>query len=205
MKLCLIAVLALVASWAILLSPHAAVADPPKEAELLKRIEQLEKRVADLEKAIKERPSVKEPATAAEKNLIGSWTITADSKKTAIAKKAKLRAKSSEMIWTGHWTDLNLKADGTCDLVMRGEVYKKGSYKVTVVGSIKSLFIKWVPLYFGAEVTQPRAPIQGYEWDVRIASVSEEELVLWLLGTAEPQPGLPPKAEVVKLRYIRAK
>ena len=194
MKPRLLAVLTLAASWAILLSPQAAFADPPKEAELLKRIEQLEKRVADLEKAIKERPSVKEPATATEKNLIGNWTITADSKKTAIAKKVKDR-----------WTDLNLKADGTCDLVMRGEVYKKGSYKVTVVGSIKSLFIKWVPLYFGAEVTQPRAPIQGYEWDVRIASVSEEELVLWLLGTAEPQPGLPPKAEVVKLRYIRAK
>jgi hypothetical protein len=51
MKPCLLAVLSLVTSWVVLLSPPAAFADPDKEAELLKRIEQLEKRVAELEKA----------------------------------------------------------------------------------------------------------------------------------------------------------
>jgi hypothetical protein len=190
MKPRLLAVLTLAASWAILLSPQAAFADPPKEAELLKRIEQLEKRVADLEKAIKERPSVKEPATATEKNLIGNWTITADSKKTAIAKKVKDR-----------WTDLKLKADGTCALVWGGEVYDRASYKVTVVGSVTSIHVEWTPLVFGAPKNQPKAPIQGYQWDVRIASVSDKELVLWKVS--QPEKG--EKAEWVKLHYTRVK
>jgi hypothetical protein len=89
MKPHFLAVPALLASWVIVLSPPAAFTDPPsKEAELLKRIEQLEKRVvelekqlekrvAELEKAIKDRcPSDKEPATDTEKNLVGNWTIT---------------------------------------------------------------------------------------------------------------------------------
>ncbi len=193
MKPRLLTVLTLAASWAILLSPHAAFADPPKEAELLKRIEQLEKRVADLEKAIKERPSVKEPATATEKNLIGNWTITDDAKKTAIAKKLPLvPAKGREFVV---WTDLNMKADGICALVMRGELYTHAEYRVTVIGSVTSINIQWAPSFTGGGNPKGPHPIGGYSWDVRIASVSEKELVLQLKSGAE----------WVELQYTRAK
>jgi hypothetical protein len=189
-------VVTLAASWAILLSPHAAFADPPKEADLLKRIEQLEKRIADLEKAIKERPSVKEPATATEKNLIGNWTITDDSKKTAIAKKLNWANWTTEPARSGRLiTDLNLKADGTCALVIGGQVYNRGSYNVTVVGRVTRINIEWAPNFLGTGNPPGKHPIQGYVWDVRIASVSKEELVFQF------QSG----EESVKLQYTRAK
>jgi hypothetical protein len=200
MKPRLLTVLTLASSWIILLSSHATVADPPREADLLKRIEQLEKRVADLEKAIKERPSVKEPATATEKKLIGTWTITADSKKTAMAKKLNWANRTTEpgpgSARSGRLiTDLNLKADGTCALVIGGQVYNGGSYNVTVVGSVTRINIEWAPNILGTGNPQGAHPIQGYVWNVRIASVSEEELVFQLASGEE----------WVKLQYTRAK
>jgi hypothetical protein len=172
MKPRLLAVLALVGSWVVLLSPPAAFADPDKEAELLKRIEQLEKRVEELEKIVKERPPGKEPATDTEKKLVGNWTIT-DADKKAAAEKKSFR-----------WTDLNMKADGTCALVgndasIFGSV-TDGKYKVTVIGSVTRLEISWG--YFGS--------------GVRIASVTETELVL--------EYGLKDNMWV-KVRYTRVK
>ena len=154
MKPCLLAVLALVAFWVVLLSPPAALADPDKGAELLKRIEQLEKRVAELEKLVKERPPGKEPATDTEKKLVGNWTITDADKKTAADKK------------TFRWTDLNMKADGTCAMVgsdpsVFGSI-TGAKYKVTVIGRVTQVEISW----------------GNFGWGCRIASVTESELVL---------------------------
>jgi hypothetical protein len=156
MKPRLMAVLALVPSWAILSSPHAAIADPPKEAELLKRIEQLEKRVTELEKAIKEgRPSGKEPATETEKKLVGSWVITDDDMKAAADKKII------------PLTDLKMKADGTCGLVVQDHIYANAKYHVTAIGRVTEIDIS-VGLGDGASIG----------WNPRIASLTETELVL---------------------------
>jgi hypothetical protein len=175
MKLRLLVVLALVASCVILSSPPAAFADPDKEAELLKRIEQLEKRVEELEKIVKERPPGKEPARDTEKKLVGNWTITDADKKTAADKKMF------------RWTDLNMKADGTCALVgsdpgVFGSI-TGAKYKVTVIGSVTQVEISWG--------NQPKLT-----WGGRIASVTEKELVL--------EYGLKENTWV-KVRYTRVK
>jgi hypothetical protein len=106
MKPCLLAILALVASWVVLLSPPTAFADRDKEAELLKRIEQLEKRVAELERAIKElRSSAKEaPLTATEKKLVGTWELSDKDKKDAA------------------FTHMKLNGDGTCAVVLNSDL-----------------------------------------------------------------------------------
>jgi len=155
MKPCLLGVLALIASWGVLLSPHAAFADPPKEAELLKRIDQLEKRVAELEKVIKElRPSAKEPATETEKKLVGNWLIVDADKKTAADKSIEL------------WTDMKMNADGTCALVTADGRAQDAKYRVTVT----QIAIR------GPSPTAPQFEVLLSE--VRIASVTETELVL---------------------------
>jgi hypothetical protein len=155
----LITVQALAATWVILFLPPAAFADPPKEAELLKRIEQLEKRVAELEKAIKERgPSGKETAAEIEKKLAGNWVITDDDKKTAADKKLPV------------WTDLKMNADGTCAMVWHdGTVYATEKYQVTEIGSVTRI--------------SSEQKIDGVStWEFRIASVTETELVLEYAG-----------------------
>jgi hypothetical protein len=169
MKPRLLAILALVVTGVALLSPPAAFAEADKEAELLKRIEQLEKRVAELEKA---RPPGKEPATETEKKLVGNWTIT-DADKKAAADKKMFR-----------WTDLIMKADGTCALVgsdpsIFGSI-TDANYKVTVTGSVTQVEISW----------------GNFGWGCRIASVTETELVL--------EYGV--KSDTwVKVRYTRKK
>ena len=169
----LLAVLALVASWVVLLSPHAALADPAKEAELLKRIEQLEKRVAELEKAIGDRgPSGKDPATETEKRLVGSWVITDDDMKAAADKKII------------PLTDLKMKADGTCGLVVQDNIYANAKYHVTAIGRVTEIDIS-VSLGGGA----------GIGWNPRIASLTETELVLQYKSGAG----------WVKVRYTRKK
>ena len=149
MKPRLAAALALAATW-VVLSPHAAFADPPKEAELLKRIEQLEKRVAELEKVInKRRPSAKEPATETEKKLVGNWVIVPANKKLS------------------PYTDLKFKADGTCALAYgEGMVVRDAKYQVTQVATVTQIDIDW------------KAGGAGIRWGGRIASVTDTELVL---------------------------
>ena len=154
MKPRLAPVLALAATW-VVLSP-AAFADPPKEAELLKRIEQLEKRVTELEKAINQpRPPGKEPATETEKKLVGNWVIVDADKKTAADKKLV------------PWTDLKFTADGTCALAYgEGMVVRDAKYQVTQVATVTQIDIDW------------KAGGAGIRWGGRIASVTDTELVL---------------------------
>ena len=159
MKPRLITVLALAATWVILFLPPAAFADPPKEADLLKRIEQLEKRVEELEKKIKERgTSSEETAAEIEKKLAGNWVITDDDKKTAADKKLPV------------WTDLKMNADGTCAMVWHdGTVYATEKYQVTEIGSVTRI--------------SSEQKINGVStWEFRLASVSESELVLEYAG-----------------------
>jgi hypothetical protein len=168
MKPCLGAVLALVASWVVLLSPHAAFADQDKEAELLKRLERLEKRVEELEKAIIAlRPSAKDPATETVKKLVGNWTITDADKKNS------------------PWTELNLKADGTCDHVSQdGKVNLITRYRVTKIGSVTQIDFSWS--------NNVGVLIVG----VRLASVTETKLVLEFPGNGDTWQ---------KVRYTRKK
>ena len=148
MKPRLAPVLALAATW-VVLSP-AAFADPPKEAELLKRIEQLEKRVTELEKAINQpRPPGKEQPTETEKKLVGNWVIVPANKKLS------------------PYTDLKFKADGTCALAYgEGMVVRDAKYQVTQVATVTQIDIDW------------KAGGAGIRWGGRIASVTDTELVL---------------------------
>ena len=174
MKPRLAPVLALAATW-VVLSPHAAFADPPKEAELLKRIEQLEKRVAELEKAINQpRPPGKEQATETEKKLVGNWVIVDADKKTAADKNLTT------------WTDLKFKADGTCALVSsRGMVVREAKYQVTQIGTVTEIAMEWGT---GAKAQ--------FGVGCRIASVTDKELVLEFASSPETW---------VKVRYARVR
>jgi hypothetical protein len=173
MKPRLAAVLALAATW-VVLSP-AAFADPPKEAELLKRIEQLEKRVAELEKVINQpRPPGKGPATETEKKLVGNWVIVDADKKTAADKNLTT------------WTDLKFKADGTCALVSsRGMVVREAKYQVTQIGTVTEIAMEWGT---GAKAQ--------FGVGCRIASVTDKELVLEFASSPETW---------VKVRYTRVR
>jgi hypothetical protein len=173
MKPRLAPVLALAAAW-VVLSP-AAFADPPKEAELLKRIEQLEKRVTELEKAVNQpRPPGKEQATETEKKLVGNWVIVDADKKTAADKKLV------------PWTDLKFTADGTCALVSGGgEVVRGAKYQVTQIGSVTEIAMEW-GAGGGAKIGV----------GCRIASVTDKELALEFATRPDTW---------VKVRYTRVR
>jgi hypothetical protein len=174
MKPRLAAVLALAATW-VVLSP-AAFADPPKEAELLKRIEQLEKRVTELEKVVNQpRPPGKEQATETEKKPVGNWVIVDADKKTAADKKLV------------PWTDLKFTADGTCALVQSGGgmVVRGAKYQVTQIGSVTEIAMEW-GAGGGAKLG----------WGCRIASVTDKELVLEYATSPDTW---------VKVRYTRVR
>jgi hypothetical protein len=72
-------------------------ADPAKDAELAERVKQLEKRVSDLEAALKHAV----PRTESENKLIGTWAVAESDRSAAV------------------FTDLSLKEDGKCDVVVR--------------------------------------------------------------------------------------
>ena len=180
MKPRLVAVRALATTCLMWSSLPAALADPPKEADLLKRIEQLERRVAELEKRVPERPSGKESATETERKLVGNWTIT-DADKKAAADKRVYPA-----------TDLTMKADGTCAMVAHdNSLYPNGKYQLTAVGSVTQLYL---------DCTIPAIPGASTGWALRVASVTDKELVLEYPELLEGKPG-----EWVKVHYTRTK
>jgi hypothetical protein len=179
MKPRLVAFLALVASCGILSSPHVAFADAEKEADLLKRIDQLEKRVTELEKVVKEgRPSGKESATETEKKLVGNWVIVDADKKTAADKKL-----GDSTFGLGVWTDMKMNADGTCAVVKDDGMAHHGKYQMTVT----QIALR------GPNPNQSEREILW--WEGRVTSVTEKELVL------EYKSG----DEWVKLHYTRMK
>ena len=134
-------------------------ADPPKDSELAERVKQLERRVSELETALKHAV----PKTESENKLVGIWAV-ADSDRAAAV-----------------FTDLSLKEDGKCDVVVRSfGARPNATYKV--VG--KQLIVE----SSNATATETWA-------QCRIVSVNDKELVL------EYGEG----AAVRKLKYAREK
>jgi hypothetical protein len=148
MRPCRIALPLLLASCVAFASARPAFAEPDKDADLAARVKQLEKRVADLEEALKkiDPSSAKASRTELENALIGVWELTDVDKKQLAC------------------TDMKLNGDGTCDLVAPpGGLSGDGKYKV--VG--KELSLSYA-LGGGA----------GSVCDYRVVSVSDKELVL---------------------------
>ncbi|HKA06533.1 MAG TPA: hypothetical protein VKD71_04695 [Gemmataceae bacterium] len=73
-------------------------ADPARDAELAERVKQLEKRVSDLEAALKHGVPAK---TESENKLVGIWAVAESDRAAAV------------------FTDLALKEGGKCDVVVR--------------------------------------------------------------------------------------
>ena len=82
-----------------------------QEVDLATRVAQLEKRVAELEAALK-RGTAELAKTDAENKLVGSWTVTEADRKSAV------------------FNDLVLKADGTCEITIRSFARPNSKYKV---------------------------------------------------------------------------
>jgi hypothetical protein len=97
----IVALVALIASGVAYFSANPTSVDQGKDAERQIQIQQLEKRVVELDQSIKElRASPKEaPRTETENKLVGTWVVSDADKKAA---------------W---FTDMKLKGDGSCDLV----------------------------------------------------------------------------------------
>ena len=111
-------------------SPRATFAEPTKEEQC---IQQLENRIVDLEKTVKQlqaQVKVKLPAKSdLDKKLVGNWAVTKRTK--------------------GRLTGLRLESDGTCHVAAAEEEVEEGKY--TVVG--KTISFKFGPnLGFFAEV-----------------------------------------------------
>jgi hypothetical protein len=126
-------------------------------------VEQLEKRVAELEAALK-KVSAAPSKTDAENKLLGTWSVAESDRNSAV------------------FTDLVLKADGKCDVVVRSFGARPNSkYKVIA----KQLIVEASP---SGTVTET--------WDqCRIVSVNDKELLLEH-GDA---------AAATKVKYIREK
>src|SRR5262245_22971551 len=143
---------ALIASGFAFFSAKAVTVDQSKDAEPRAQIQQFEKRVAELEQAIKElRASPGEaPRTETEKKLVGTWVVSDADKKTA---------------W---FTDMKLKGDGTCDLVGSDGKALSAERTYQVIGN--------------HIVFTQKFPMGSFSWEGRLASVTDTELVIEARG-----------------------
>jgi hypothetical protein len=145
----------LLVSCVLFLSGNIAFAQPSKEADLLARIQKLEKRIDELELLfVRLRASAKEdPRTEVDKKLVGSWLVSDADRKQARVEPVKRVT----------LTDLRFKGDGTCGYVIQsGLVFLDAKYQV--IG--KQMVIN----YKDMSVSLPH--------EFRIESVTETELVL---------------------------
>jgi hypothetical protein len=134
---------------------NVAFAQPSKEADLLARIQKLEKRLDELELVIRQlRASAKEdPRTEVEKKLVGTWLVS-----DADRKQAKV-----EPVKRVTLTDLRFKGDGTCGYVIQsGLAFLDAKYQV--IG--KQMVINYKDM--SVSLTS----------EFRIDSITETELVL---------------------------
>jgi hypothetical protein len=76
-------------------------ADPPKESDLAAKVAALEKRVAELEAALKRTPPADPGKTEIANKVVGNWTVADDNLKDAV------------------FTDLVLRTDGKCEFVVK--------------------------------------------------------------------------------------
>jgi hypothetical protein len=142
--------------FVLLQSGNAAFAQPKKDADLLAKIKQLEKRITELELAITElRASAKEdPRTEVEKKLVGTWMVSAEERK-----RAKMLQEKGKVTLI----DLKFKSDGTCGVVIQSELAFLDA-KYQVIG--KQVVINW------------KDKNGSITWDFRIDSITETELVV---------------------------
>jgi hypothetical protein len=105
----------LLVSCVLFLWGNTAFAQPSKEADLLARIQKLEKRIDELELVIiRLRASAKEdPRTEVEKKLVGTWLVS-----DADRKQAKVLQEKGVVTLT----DLKFKGDETCNLAIQSGV-----------------------------------------------------------------------------------
>jgi len=128
---------------ACLLVPALSLrADPPKESDLVAKVAALEKRVAELEAALKRTPPADPGKSEIANKVVGNWTVADDNLKEAV------------------FTDLTLRADGTCDFVAK-TIGPRSLALYKVIG--KQLVVT------SASETWTQC---------RVASVSDKELVL---------------------------
>jgi ABC-type uncharacterized transport system fused permease/ATPase subunit len=171
----------MIPSWG--LSANAAFADQGKDADLLARIQQLEKRVAELEQAIKQlralekrvaeleqaikqpRESAKEaPRTETENKVVGTWVVSDADKKVS------------------PFTDLKLKDDGTCAVVVTDSAAALPNGKYQIIGMQIVFTVK-----IGGNAS--------FSLGGRLLSVTDTELVMEYKKDDA----------LVKVRYLRAK
>src|SRR4051812_3593481 len=88
----------LLAAVCLCLVPPAVRAQP-KEGDLAAKLAALEKRVADLEAALKKAPPVDPSQSETAAKVVGNWVVTDEDRKECV------------------FTDLMLKADGKCEFV----------------------------------------------------------------------------------------
>lgn len=126
----------------VLFAVAATVRAEPKDADLAAKVADLEKRIAALEAALKVAPGPDPTKSEVANKVVGNWAVAEDGLKDCI------------------FTDLVLKADGTCDVSIKtlgprsAVTYKVVGRQLSVVGSLD-------------------------RWDqCRIGSVTEKELVL---------------------------
>ena len=146
----------LLVSCVLFLSGNTTFAQPKKEADLLARIQKLEKRLDELELVIIQlRASAKEdPRTGVEKKLVGTWLVS-----DADRKQAKVLQEKGVVTLT----DLRFKGDGTCGVVIQsGLAFLDAKYQV--IGK--------------QMVINHKSEGVSRSWEFRIDSVTETELVL---------------------------
>lgn len=134
-------------------------AQPKPPPDLAAQVAALEKRVAALEAALKKAPAADPTKTEVANKVVGNWIVADDTNKDAV------------------FTDLVLKADGTCQFVAR-VVGPRPTGTYQVIG-------KQIVVMSGVETWS----------NCRVTSVTDKELVL----------EHPDGETVKKIKYIREK
>lgn len=135
--------------WVCWLPGSPVIGQQPKGDELAARVQQLEKRVAELEEIVKQmQTQSKEPGTTATATkLVGNWIVTHEDQETE-----------------GALTGLNLKPDGTGRAVFNTSDPQWNNVKYAVVGTQLQL--------------REERQFSSHALTARVRSLTETELIL---------------------------
>jgi hypothetical protein len=139
---------ALLTATVLMLSARAAFADPDKDADLAAKVQQLEKRVAALEEAIKKLSPATDAPTETERKLLGSWVLAEADKDYPV------------------FTDMNLNDKGACVV------------EDPKVGTLRGYTFEVTGMTIDFEDRRTGVVRYQNDWKFHIASVTHEELVL---------------------------
>ena len=103
--------------WAVVLPTAPVCGQQPKTDDLPARVEELARRVAELEKIVKQMPARAPGKTTTEGKLVGNWVAAGDDRNVE-----------------GVITDLKLKSDGTGKAVIRHQDPQWNNMKYDLVG-----------------------------------------------------------------------